>query len=49
MFSEGKGILVTFFILHASVPLLIREQDVGGSSELVMWIDDLCPVQLLDS
>lgn len=49
MFSEGKGILITFFILHASVPLLIREQDVGGSSELVMWIDDLCPVQLLDS
>lgn len=33
------------------VPLLImiREQDVGGSSGLAMWIDDLCLVQLLGS
>lgn len=29
------------------VPLLIRQQGVGGSSGLVMRIDDLCLVQLL--
>lgn len=35
VFSEGKGILVTFLCLHASVHL-IREQDVGGSTALAM-------------